>query len=212
MPVVQSHRNAFRPTRLAAVAALGIGCVGSAQALVSWDEVTLYLTYASFTPGAPASTTFYFGTKPAIELSSFEFTLSWDNPLAAPVASGPGSVAAWAAELDTLGTVSYGFTSPQTIKGSWAADVAGGGGLFSTSYSNLARATFTFETSAALNVPFEVTIDLSNLKDPVGDTVDVGSGFMNRAVMTPVPEPQAWLSLVCGLAVIGQTLRSRKRR
>jgi hypothetical protein len=207
-----SLRRAFNPSCIAAAAVLAGASAGPAHALVSWDEVTFYLTYASFTPGESVSTTFNFGTQPAIDLRSFDFSLSWNTALAAPVSSGPGSVAAWAEQLAAKGPMSYGFAGPQTIQGSWAADAAGGAAnLFSTSYSNMARAVFTFETSAALNVPFTVTVELSNLRDSDGDLVDVGSGFVNWAVMSPVPEPASWLGLVCGLALLGHVSRSKQR-
>ncbi len=209
---VSSHRlrsslRALRPIHVAA--ALGLAASQPAQAMVFWDEVTFYLTYASYSPGDTVSTTFYFGTKPAIDLSSFEFTLSWDNALATPVAAGPGSVADWVATLGTQGNASYGNVGSQVIKGSWTTDPSGGPtNLYSTSYSQLARTTFAFETSAALKVPFVVTIELTNLKDATGDVVDLGSGFINWATMTPVPEPSTWLSFVFGVALLGRLRRS----
>lgn len=187
---------------LAAVAALALGGVQPAHAIAFWDEVTLYLTYASYSPGNTVDTTFYFGSKPAVDLSSFDFTLTWDTALAAPVASGPGSVADWMASLSSKGTTSYSSTNPQVIKGSWMAEPLGGASSFiSTDYSNLKWAVFTFETSAALNVPFVVSIELTNIKNSSGEPMDTGSGFINWATMTPVPEPSIWLTLICGLAV-----------
>lgn len=192
-----------RPACLAAILTLGLAGIKPAQAVTTWDEVTFYLTYASYTPGDNVSTTFTFGTKPAIDLSAFEFTLSWDNVLATPLSSGPGSVEDWASALSLKGSVDYGFTAPQVIKGSWTADPLGGSASFiSTSYDDPVRTVFTFETSSALETPFVVSIELTNIKDAAGDTVDTGSGFINWATMTPVPEPAHWLGLMSGVAIL----------
>lgn len=196
--------------RMAAITALAL-TGGQAHAVAFWDEVTFYLTYASFSPGESVSTDFTFGTKPGIELSSFEFMLAWDNPLASPVASGPGSVADWAALLGAKGSVNYGFATPQSIKGTWVADPVGGvDSLISTDYAHYVKATFTFETGAMLKSPFVVTIELSNIKDATGDTVDTGSGFINWATMTPVPEPASWAALAGGLAALACLRRTRR--
>ncbi|KQW41973.1 MULTISPECIES: PEP-CTERM sorting domain-containing protein [unclassified Roseateles] len=198
------------PARIAALGALALGC-SQANALVSWDEVTFYLTYASYSPGDAVSTNFTFGTKPGIDLSSFEFTLAWDNVLATPVASGPGSVADWAAALGTKGSVSYSFATPLSIKGAWTADPLGGAAsLISTDYAHYVKASFAFETSPALNLPFVVSIELTNIKDATGDTVDTGSGFINWATMTPVPEPASWLGMACGMGALACLRRSRR--
>lgn len=203
--------SAFRPSRLAAVAALALSASQPAQAIAFWEEVTLYLTHASYNPGSTVETTFYFGSDPAVDLSSFDFTLSWDNALATPVASGPGSVDDWMTSLASKGSASHAPAGPQVIKGGWTADPLGGPASFiSTSYSNLQWAVFKFETSPALNVPFVVTIELTNIKNSTGEVMDLGSGFINWGVMSPVPEPAAWLGLACGLAVLGRLRRSRQ--
>lgn len=203
--------RAFSPSRLAAVAALALSCSQPAKAIAFWEEVTLYITSDSYSPGSTVDTTFYFGSNPAVDLSSFDFTLSWDNALAAPVASGPGSVAEWTSSLSSKGSASYGSAGPQVIKGGWAADPLGGSSSFiSTSYDNLKWAVFTFETSPALNVPFMLTIELTNIKNSTGEVMDLGSGFINWATMTPVPEPATWVSLVCGLGLLARLRRSSK--
>ncbi|MFG6443532.1 hypothetical protein [Roseateles sp. LKC17W] len=185
------------------MATLALAGAQPAQAIVFWDEVTLYLTHATYNPGNTVDTTFYFGSRPAVDLSSFDFTLTWDNALATPVASGPGSVAEWTAALSSKGNASYGQAGPQVIKGGWTADPLGGSASFiSTSYSNLKWAVFAFETSPALNVPFVVSIELTNIKDSTGDVMDLGSGFINWATITPVPEPAGWAGLLCGLAML----------
>ena len=202
--------RACSPSRLAAVATLALAGSPPAQAITFWDEVTLYLTYNTYSPGSPVDTTFYFGSKPAVELSSFDFTISWDNALASPVASGPGSVAAWTTALSSKGSANYALAGTQVIKGGWTADPSGGSSSFiSTSYSNLEWAVFTFETSPALNSPLVISIQLTNIKDSTGDVMDLGSGFINWATMTPVPEPAAWVSLVCGFSLMAR-LRSTK--
>lgn len=209
---METRRRSLRavPARIAAVAALALGA-SHAQAIVFWDEVTFYLTYASYTPGDTVSTNFTFGTRPGIDLSSFEFTLTWDNALATPIASGPGSVADWAASLGAKGSVNYGFATPASIKGTWTADPLGGAAnLISTDYAHYVKATFTFETSAALNVPFVVSIELASIKDATGDTVDTGSGFINWATMTPVPEPASWVGMACGLGAVASLRRPRR--
>lgn len=199
-----------RPSRLATVATLALAASQPAQAIVFWDEVTLYLTSGSYSPGNTVDTTFYFGSKPAVDLSSFEFTLSWDDALAAPVASGSGSLAAWTASLSSKGEASYSFAGPQLIKGSWTCDALGSSSSFiSTSYSNLKWAVFKFETDPALHSPFVVRIELTNIKDANGDIMDLGSGFMNWATMTPVPEPASWISLLCGLGAMAHLRRTR---
>lgn len=188
--------------RLAAIAALALVGVPHAQAAAFWDEVTLYLTNANFTPGNTVDTTFYFGSKPAVDLSSFEFTLAWNSELASTVGSGPGSVDDWMNSLSGKGSSSYSSPVPQVIKGSWTADPSGGASsLISTDYSDLKWAVFTFDTSAELNVPFIVSIELTNIKNSAGNAMDTGSGFINWATMTPVPEPSIWLTLILGLAV-----------
>lgn len=197
------------PALVATVLALA---TSPARALTYWDEVTFYLTYASFTPGDTVSSTFTFGTKPALDLSSFEFTLTWDNPLASPVASGPGSVADWASVLGAKGSVNYGFAGSQSIKGAWSTDPLGGtANLISTDYATPVRTTFSFETNPALKVPFVISIELTNIKDATGDTVDTGSGFINWATLTPVPEPAGWACLAFGLAALA-TLRRPSHR
>jgi hypothetical protein len=197
--------------RVAATAALLLGA-SQAQAIVFWDELTFYLTHASYRPGEAVSTDFTFGTRPGIDLSSFEFTLAWDTPLASPVPTGPGSVAAWAAVLGAKGSVSYGSPTPLSIKGLWTADPLGGAAnLISTDYSHYVQATFTFETSSALAQPFIVSIELTNLKDATGEAVDTGSGFINWATMTPVPEPAGWLAFPCGMGALA-CLRAARRR
>jgi hypothetical protein len=184
---------------LLGAALLAFAAIQPAQAIVFWDEVTLYLTHSSFSPGGTATTTFYFGSNPAFELSSFDFTLTWDSPLATPVAAGPGSVDDWMASLASKGPTSYAPAGPQVIKGGWTADPLGGpDSLISTSYSKLKWATFSFETSPALNAPFVVSIELTNIKEAGGDVMDLGSGSINWATMTPVPEPAAGLLWLAG--------------
>lgn len=202
--------------RLFGAALLAVAASQPAQAIVFWDEVTLYLTHSSFSPGSTVSTTFYFGSNPAFELSSFDFTLSWDSPLATPVATGPGSVDDWVATLANKGTATYASAGPQVIRGGWTADPLSGPDRFiSTSYSKLKWATFSFETSAALSTPFVVSIDLTNIKEAGGDVMDLGSGFINWATMTPVPEPVIglqWLAGVLGCAWAARRHRATLRR
>jgi hypothetical protein len=207
-PACPSLRGRGR-IHLVAVAILALAGSPPAQAIRFWDEVTLYLTDNTYSPGSPVGTTFYFGSKPAVELSSFDFTISWDNALASSVASGPGSVAAWTTALSNKGSTNYAVAGPQVIKGGWTADLSGGSSSFiSTSYNNLEWAVFAFETKLELNSPFVVSIELTNIKDSTGEVMDLGSGFINWATMTPVPEPTTWVSLACGLALMFR-LRSR---
>jgi len=203
--------GARRYACLAAVAAVAIAGSQPAQALAFFDEVTFYLTYGNFTPGDNASTTFTFGAKPGVDLSAFEFQLSWDTALATPVASGPGSVAAWAELMSAKGSVNLDFSGAQIIKGQWTADPLGGAAsLISTDYSNPVKPVFSFETAAALNVPFVVRIELTNIKNATGELMDTGSGFFNTATLSPVPEPSTWLALACGLAAIAAPRLARK--
>lgn len=194
---------ASRPARIAALTVLVLG--GSpAHALSFFDEITLYLTSGSFTPGATASTTFTFGSKPAVDLSAFDFQLSWDNALATPVASGAGSVAAWAELLGAKGSVSLDFSAPQVIKGRWTADPVGGASNWiNTDYSHPVQPLFSFDTSSSLNAPFVVRMELTNIKNSAGDAMDTGSGFFNTGTLSPVPEPSAWLGMMGGLAALG---------
>lgn len=198
------------PACLAAIAALAMAGSQPAQALAFFDEITFYLTSGSYDPGDRVSTTFTFGAKPGVDLSAFEFQLSWDNTLVTSPASGPGSVAAWAEVLSAKGSVSLDFSGAQVIKGQWTADPLGGSGsLISTDYSNPVKAVFSFETSSALNVPFIVRIELTNIKNATGELMDTGSGFYNWATLSPVPEPSNWLALTCGLAAIAALRRPR---
>ncbi|MDR7295367.1 hypothetical protein J2X16_000688 [Pelomonas aquatica] len=182
-----------------------------AQAIAYFDEITFYLTSGTFSPGDSVSTTFTFGAKPGVDLSAFEFELSWDNALATPFASGPGSVAAWAAALATKGSVSVDYSGAQLIKGQWTADPLGGvGSLISTDYSNPVKAVFSFEASPTLNIPFVVRIELTNIKNAAGELMDTGSGFYNFGTLSPVPEPGIWLSMAGGLAAIAALRRPRR--
>lgn len=197
-----------RPAALAAVALLTMAGGQSAHALAYFDEITFYLTYGSFEPGGSASTTFTFGAKPGVDLSAFEFLLTWDNALATPVASGPGSVADWATALSAKGPVTLDYSEPQVIKGSWMSDPLGGAGsLISTDYSNPIRAVFSFETSPLLSTGFEVSIEVINIKNADGEAMDTGSGFINWATLSPVPEPSTWLTLMGGLAAVAALRR-----
>lgn len=194
--------------RLACMAALALAASQPARAVVFWDEVPLYLTSATYSLGCSVDTTFYFGSKPAVDLSSFDFALSWDNALAAPVACGSGSLADRTASLNSKGAASYRFASSQVIQSSWTAAPLGGSSSFiSTSYSDLKWAVFCFDTSRTLNQPIVVSMELSNIRDSDDDVMDTGSGFIYWATMTPVPEPAAWLTFICGLA----TATARRR-
>ena len=136
MPTSTRHLL-LQARRLAPFAmAAGLALAGEpASALSVWDEVTFYLTPSTFTPGGTVSTTFTFGSRPGMELSGLTFSLHWDSALAAPLASGPGSVADWAALLGAKGSVTYLPAAAQTITGVWAADPLGGAASFiSTDY------------------------------------------------------------------------------
>lgn len=202
-----------RPLRqLAAAAALTLASALPAHAIAFWDEVTLYLTHATYQPGSRVDTTFYFGSKPAVDLSRFDFTLTWDNALATPVANGPGSVESWMNSLSSKGSTSYAWNGPQRIQGSWVADPQGGAASFvSTSYDHLQWAVFGFDTAPTLKQPFVVSIELTNIRDGSGEIMDTGSGFINWANMTPVPEPGRWASMLLGMAALGAWRRATSR-
>lgn len=183
-----------------------------AQAIVFWEEVTLYLTHGNFRPGHAVETAFYFGTKPAFELSSFDFTLTWDSPLVSPAETGPGSVAEWVSTLSSKGSASFAPAGPQALQGHWVADSLGGSAsLISTSYDYLHWASFRFETSAALDQPFVISFELTNLKDASGEPIDLGSGFINWATMTPVPVPEPVSGLQWLAGVLGCAWAARRR-
>ncbi len=201
MSIICAVRPLARP-RLATLAlvAAALTCSPSARAVADFDEVMLYMTSGSFVAGGTATTTFFFGSKPAVDLSAVTFQLSWDNALATPVASGPGSVAAWAALLDAKGDVTLDFGVPQVITLQWTADPGGGSASWiNTDYSHPVTATFGFETSASLSTPFAVRFELTDIKNFAGETMSTGSGFFNGATLSPVPEPSGWLAFTGGL-------------
>ena len=51
----------------------------------------------------------------------------------------------------------------------------------------------------------------ANLLDGSGEPMDTGSGFINWATMTPVPEPGRWASMLLGMAALGAWRRARSR-
>lgn len=199
--------------RLAAVlAALAAAPFTAGAEYTRVDEVTYFLTPGTFEPGGRVLTLLTFSTIPGVQIQAFDFTFAWDSAGVSHVQDGAGSWQAVASELSAPGTFSSAVAGASSVTARWTAtDPSAPEGLLTVGAATPVRVNVGFEVAPALTSPFVVSVDMANILLADGTLLDTGSGYINWATMTPVPEPGGFWTIVSGL-VLGSALLRRRQR